>query len=198
MERAKLQFRQRISETKPWITVAIIAAVGLLVFFVAQGAVYWQASGSISSLRSEIDILEKSIDRFPSGLEEQEARLEVDNFRLESLRSLFDYPATDTLMSIVSGTANAAGLDLISMTADESGIEQRGSLLYRVRPISVVMDGPTASVQLFLSLIYDRVPVVAVSGFRIIDLNVDPSVQLQLRFFLSPELVPEEEEETAG
>lgn len=198
MERAILQFRQRISETKPWITVAIIAAVGLLVFFVAQGAVYWQASGSNSSLRSEIDILEKSIDQFPSGLEEQEARLEVDNFRLETLRSLFDYPATDTLMSIVSDTADAAGLDLISMTADESGIEQRGSLLYRVRPISVVMDGPTASVQLFLSLIYDRVPVVAVSGFRIIDLNVDPSVQLQLRFFLSPELVPEEAEETAG
>ena len=169
-----------------------------MVFFVAQGAVYWQASGSNSSLRSEIDILEKSIDQFPSGLEEQEARLEVDNFRLETLRSLFDYPATDTLMSIVSDTADAAGLDLISMTADESGIEQRGSLLYRVRPISVVMDGPTASVQLFLSLIYDRVPVVAVSGFRIIDLNVDPSVQLQLRFFLSPELVPEEEEETAG
>ena len=106
MERAILQFRQRISETKPWITVAIIAAVGLLVFFVAQGAVYWQASGSNSSLRSEIDILEKSIDQFPSGLEEQEARLEVDNFRLETLRSLFDYPATDTLMSIVSDTAD--------------------------------------------------------------------------------------------
>ena len=198
MERAIQQFRKRFADTTPWISVAIIVAVGLLVFFVAQGTLYWQASGSNSSVQAEIDSLEKAIKQFPSGLEEQEAQLEAANLRLETMRLLFDYPATDTLMSIVSDTAGVVGLDLVSMTADDVVIVPKGEFQYRVRPISVVLDGSTADVREFLAVLYNRAPVVVASNARMVNLDSNPSTQIQLRFYLSPEPVVDDDEQPPG
>jgi len=128
----------------------------------------------------------------------REARLGATNLRLENLHRLFDYPSADTLMSIVSDVAVYVGLDLVSMTADDVKVESRGALQYRVRPISVILDGSTANIQAFLAILYDRVPVVVATNARMVNLDTDPSTQVQLRFFLSPEPLPQEGEENAG
>ena len=77
-------------------------------------------------------------------------------------------------------------------------IEPLGTLQYDVRHISVIIEGPTDNVQVFLGALYDRVPVVAASNARIVDLDSDPSTQLQLEFYLSPEPKSDVSEETAG
>ena len=195
MEAVIRRFRARLAAAQPWAVAAVIIAVGLSLYLAAQGVRYWQAAASNATAREGIRRLERSIELPLDGSANREARLETRYFRLESLRQLFDYPATDTLMSIVSDTASAAGLDLVSMTAEEVTIEPRGSLQYHVRPISVMMDGPTANVRDFLALLYDRVPVVAASSARIVNLNTSPSTQLRLRFYLSPELIPQEDDE---
>lgn len=198
MERVIHQFRLTLAGARPWIVVAVIVAAGLSLYFAAQGVRYWQASGNNSSVRDQIARLERATGPQLEGIEEQGERLEATRLRLENLHRLYDYPATDTLMSIVSDIAGDAGLDLVSMTVDDVKVEPRGNLQYQVRPISVIIDGPTANVQEFLAMLYDRVPVVLASGARMVNLDTIPSTQLQLRFFLSPEPIPEEGENTAG
>ena len=198
MEKAIRQFRGQIATARPWVLAAVIVAGGLSLYLAAQGVRYWQVAGNNSSVQKDIGRLERATGQLPDHAAQEKARLEINTFRLENLRRLFDYPATDTLMSIVSDTAGTAGLDLVSMTAEDVKIEPRGSLQYRVRPISVILDGPTANIQEFLALLYDRVPVVAASGARIVNLDATPSTQLRLRFYLSPEPIPEEGDETAG
>lgn len=198
MERVIQQFRRKIAAAQPWAVAAVIVAAGLSLYLAAQGVRYLQVAGNNSSVRENIGRLERATAPPPDHATQQEARLEINDFRLENLRRLFDYPATDTLMSIVSDTAGTTGLDLVSMTAEEVTIEPRGSLQYHVRPISVILDGPTDNIQEFLALLYDRVPVVAASGARIVNLDSTPSTQLRLRFYLSPEPISEEGDETAG
>lgn len=198
MEESIRQFREKIAAARPWVVATVIVAAGLTLYFAAQGARYWQVTGINSSVRADIGRLERSIGRPVDGTSKRETRLEINTFRLENVLRLFVYPATDTLMSIVSDVAGTTGLDLVSMTAEEVTIEPRGSFEYRVRPISVILDGPTANVQEFLALLYDRVPVVVASSARIVNLDSSPSTQLRLRFYLSPEPIPKEGDETAG
>ena len=198
MARVIHRFRQAIANTRPWIVAAFIIAAGLSLYFAAQGVRYWQAADSNSFVRGQIVRLERTIGPRTDNDSEQQARLVAANLRLENLQGLFDYPATDTLMAIVSDIAGDVGLDLVSMTADEVVLQLRGTLQYRVRPISVIVDGPTASVQRFLAILYDRVPVVVASNARMVNLDTTPSTQLQLRFYLFPVPLPEEGEDTAG
>ena len=198
MERVIAQFRLRLASSRPWVIVAVIVAAGLFLYFAGQGVRWWQASGENATLRDEIGRLERSAGQLPAGANQQEAKLETKTAQLESLLQLFEFPATDTLMSIVSDTAANVGLNLVSMTAQDVVIEPRGDLQYLVRPISVVMDGPTANVRDFLTVLYERVPVVVASNARMVNLDTSPSTQIQLRFYLSPESVPEQDEDTPG
>ena len=198
MERAIRQFRLRLASSRPWVTVAVIVAAGLFLYFAGQGVRWWQVNGDNAALQDEIGRLERSIGQLPDSANQQEAKLEAKTTQLESLLELFDYPAADTLMAIVSATAANVGLDLVSMTAEDVVTEAKGDLQYRVRPISVVMDGPTANVRNFLSVLYDRVPVVVASNARMVNLDSVPSTQIQLRFYLSPEPIPKEDGDTPG
>ena len=176
----------------------MLVALGLFLYFAGQGVRYWQLTGNNSTVRDDIVRLERATGPLPASAKEQEAKLEAKTLQIEALRQLFDYPSTDTLMTIVSDTAGITGLDLVSMTAEDVVIEPRGKLQYRVRPISVIVNGPTAKVREFLSVLYDRVPVVVASNARMVNLDNSPSTQIQLRFYLSPEPIPEEIEETSG
>ena len=198
MERVIHRFRQAIAITRPWIVAAVIVAAGLSFYFAAQGVRYWQAAGNNSSVRDQIGRLERAIGPQIDSDTEQKAQLAAANLELANLHLLFDYPATDTLMSIVSDIAGDVGLDLVSMTAEKVVAQPRGTLQYQVQPISVIIDGPTASVQMFLAILYDRVPVVVASNAKMVNLDTTPSTQLQLQFYLSPEPLPEEGEDTAG
>ena len=198
MERAIEQFRLRLASSRPWIIIAVMMAAGLFLFFVGQGVRYWQVTGDNATLQEDIRRLERATGVLPSSADEQEAKLEAKTLQFDALLQLFEYPATDTLMSIVSDTAGVAGLDLVSMTAEDVVIVPRGEFQYHVRPISVVLDGSTADVRKFLAVLYNRVPVVVASNARMVNLDSTPSTQIQLRFYLSPEPVPDDDEQNPG
>ena len=198
MERAIEQFRLRLASSRPWIIIAVMMAAGLFLYSASQGVRYWQVTGDNATLQEDIRRLERATGVLPSSADAQEAKLAAKTLQFDALLQLFEYPAADTLMSIVSDTAGVAGLDLVSMTAEDVVIVPRGEFQYRVRSISVVLDGSTADVREFLAVLYNRVPVVVASNARMVNLDSTPSTQIQLRFYLSPEPVPDDDEETSG
>lgn len=192
------QFRQTIARHRPWVLVAVALTVGLFLYFAAQGARYWQAAGNASSAREEIARLERATGPVSEDRTIQQALLASQRLRLENLHRLFDYPSTDTLMSIVSETAAAAGLGLVSMSVETEKIEPLTTFEYHVQPILVSVNGPTANVQEFLAALYDRVPVVVASNATMANLVDVPLTRLLLRFYLSPERISKADKETAG
>ena len=193
MDQALQRFRQTIAAARPWVVAAVIVAAGLFLYFATQGVRYWKTAGENTAARDEIGRLERETGPQPTGAAEADPWYAAKQLRLNNLYRLFEYPGTDTLMSIVSDTAGDSDLALVSMTAEDVTIEPSGTLQYHVRPITVIIDGPTGNVQDFLATLHDRVPVVAASDARMVNLDTDPSTQLRLRFYLSPEPIPEEE-----
>jgi len=124
--------------------------------------------------------------------------LATETSRLQGLRSWFEHPETDGLLAIISDTAAEAGLQMVSMKAEDTAIDDRGSLRYQVRSISLIVDGPPPAVRSFLSLVHQQVPVTAASEIRIVNIDTGPSTQLQLLFYLSPTPKPEDGEEGSG
>lgn len=198
MQPAIQRIRQKITTTRPWVIVAFALAVGLFIYFAAQGARYWQANGNISAARAEIDRIERETARQGAGTSQLEAQLAAKHLRLENLLRLFDYPTTDSLMAIVSETASNSDLKLASMTVERPKIEPIESLQYYVQPITISVDGPTANVREFLAALYARAPVVVATEARMANLDTAPTTQLLLRFYLSPEPIPVDDEETSG
>ena len=184
---------QRIAAARPWVIAAVVVAVALVVYFAGQGYRYYEASEDKSSARDEISRLQRTAQSLPAGTAEQEAQLVANLIRLEELYSLFDYPDTDTLLNIVSETARDTGIDLRSISVGGVKIEPLGTLQYQVQPISVSISGPVPNIQGFLSSLREQVPVVAASSPSISNLQSDPVSQLQLRCFLSPEPIPQED-----
>ena len=172
----------------------MVVALVLVAYFAAQGYRYLDANRDTSAAEREISRLERAARSQTSGTTVQEAKLVENLVRLEDLRTLFDYPETDTLLAIMSETARQTGIDLRSMSVAEARVEPLGALQYQVQPISVSILGPTANVQDFLAALHDRVPVVAAAPPSMANLDSDDAVtQIQLKFFLSPEPLPEKD-----
>ena len=172
----------------------MVVALVLVAYFAAQGYRYLDANRDTTAAEREISRLERAARSQPGGTTVQEAKLVKNLVRLEDLRRLFDYPDTDTLLAIMSETAGQTGIELRSMSVSDARVEPLGTLQYQVQPISVSILGPTANVRRFLAMLHDRVPVVSAVDPSMANLDSDDAVtQIQLKFFLSPEPLPEED-----
>jgi len=193
------ELREVLYRVKPWVGVAVMLALVLLVFYLVQGWRYWQASGDISSLNRDIQKSEKTISLMSHGDESAKLDLEIqqaDGQRsLEELRGLFSYRSTESIMATVASVASAASVELTSMYPAAPRTAVLGELQYQVQTLAIAVRGETADIYSFLSSLHQQVPVVTASNISIGGFSGRPQAQLQLLFYLSPgpieEPVPE-------
>ena len=183
---------QKMAAARIWVIVAVILGVALVAYFAAQGGRYYQASEDKTSAKDEIRRLERLTRTQPGDTAQQEAQLVEDLIRLEDLHGLFTYPDTDTLLALMSIAGRDTGVTLRSISVSGAKSEPVGTLQYVVQPVSVSITGSSDNIQDFLATLQERVPVMAASSPSMSNLDSDPVSQLQLRFFLSPEAIPEE------
>lgn len=220
----------RISGTKAWVAFAVIIALALFGYYLAQGVRYCQAASQLSETSQEVRSLERKISSLPKDGEFNPAtssNLEQQLSKLEDLQSLFKYSGTDDLLAIVSDAAASAELELLSMRADvpieetlvtgSPEVNQDGDsaetasastdsnqeepptdLAYHVQPVTISLEGPAANLSQFLTSLQKRVPVVSAPSIRIAGLDIVPTSQIQLLFYLSPHEVPEDGTGDAG
>lgn len=194
------EVRELFSRVKPWVWVAVILAVVLLVFYLVQGGRYWQAWADRSSLSEDIQKAERNIALLSEGSESASLVLEsqqVDGQRsLEELRGLFSYRSTEKLMATVASVASAASVELTSMNPDALRTEVLGELQYQVQTLAIAVRGETVDLYSFLSSLHQQIPVMTASNISIGGFGGRPQAQLQLLFYLSP--VPIDEPEETG
>ena len=214
------ELRQMLSRVKPWLGVAVILAVVLLGYFLAQGWRYWQASGDVTSLNREILNSENNTRIMVlAGLaasEELEEQPTAGQRTIEELQRLFSHRSAEDLMTIVAATAVEAAVELTAINPGDLQFKVLGELQYQVQPIVVSVAGTqgstlngrtppetllpsaanifTADLFRFLTLLHENVPVVSVSGLTISGLGGSPLAQMQLLFYLSPTPIEVEEE----
>jgi len=185
------ELQRHLPRVKPWVAAAVLLAMCLLGYYAALGMRYWKASEQTASLTSQIHQLS---GKGSEGLPEEKAlaaELESQEQRWEKLYSLFSYPETDDLIAIVSATAQETPVDLMSVAVGDPQQKTRGGIQYQTQPMTITLQGEAPDIYRFLSLLYQEVPVTAVSGFRITGLEGAPSAQVHLLFHLSPQATSE-------
>lgn len=183
--------RQRIAAVKPWIVVAAVMGLALLGFYSFQGVRYWQAWDQSSNLRDELTKLQSSLNSTGNSTGPSDSALPEDlaaqQRRLGELRDLFTYVATDDLMGIVSETARASSVQLLSLAVGDEDEQVVGDLTYQVLPMTLNIRGATGNFNLFLSQLHQQVPVIVASSIRLSNLESEPAASVQLLFHLSPQ-----------
>ena len=187
----ELRLRQSMSRIRPWVVVAVILGVLLIGYFGVLGIRFTKASESRTVFASDIQRLSRLLRRNDLQLEALEAELQPRERQLNELIDEFDYPITDDLIAIVSGTADQTGVAVTSMQIGNSAFKVRASTRYETQPMTLTLEGGTDELYDFLDLLYDQVPVTDVVGVRITNVDSSPSSQVTLRFFLSPETIVE-------
>ena len=196
MAMAIAALRERLYRVKPWIGIAVVVALGLAVFYGVQGIRYWMASQQLEPLKSRIIQIDHSLqDTLPSP-EAIEDELEGRQSLFEEWTGVFTYdgyPDTDQLLASVSVTAFEAGVYLTSIVIDDQASITMEGLTYETLSLSLALTSDThGDVNLFLSMLHQKLPIFVVSGIDLAGFGGEPSANMTLLFYLSPR--PEEKE----
>jgi hypothetical protein len=144
-------------------------------------------------MTSEIQQITRKLNDGVPSLEQSVADLETQQQKLAELHGLFDYPDVGQLMGIVSATAWETQVDLPSIAAGDPGVKTIDGLQYRTQALSITLRGDSEAIYRFLFRLHEKVPVVSVPNISIANPNANSTAQVQLVFYLSPDLTSDDE-----
>ena len=156
--------------------------------FIGPEAIRFKApKGLIPALTQEKTDIDAELAQNQPDVESILAELEGRKQQLKELRGDFRFTATDDLLKVVSDTSRETDVNLTTITTGELKAETLNETVYRVRPISMSLQGKTADFNRFLSIIQEKIPVVGVPEIQFAALGDNPTARLTLVFYLLPE-----------
>ncbi len=177
-----------MSKVKPWVWVAAILAVALFAYYSMLGSRYMNASGDVSSFNAEISDLAAKIKGTSPNVDALTAEQQALQAKLQDVQEGFVLSESDALIGIISITAQETGVSLGRVATSALGSEERNGIQFSTLPISVKLEGNTVDIYRFLSLLQQKVPVARVADITLTNLEGDPTAEVELLFFLSPEV----------
>ena len=182
------EIRLYLSKIKPWAAIAVVFALVLAGYYTIQGMRYWQAWEEPKAMTSETQHITRKLDSGTPRLQQMVADLETRQQTLAELSALFDYPDVGELMGIVSATAWETQVELPSIAAGDPTVTTIHGLQCRAQALTITLQGDAEAVYRFLYRLHEKVPVVSVPNLSIANPSANSTVQVQLVFYLSPEL----------
>ncbi len=177
-----------MSKVKLWVWVAAILAVALFAYYSMLGSRYMAASGDVSSFKAEISDLAAKLKSTSPNVDALTAEQQALQAKLQDVQDGFMLSESDSLIGTISITAQETGVSLGRIATSPLGSQERNGILFSTLPISVTLRGNTVDIYRFLSLLQQKVPVAQVADITLTNLEGDPTAQVELLFFLSPEV----------
>ncbi|MFQ5934315.1 MAG: hypothetical protein ACE5KI_06705 [Dehalococcoidia bacterium] len=191
MSAALAELKRYSSRIKPWIAVALLLAVAIVGYYSFLGLRYFNASGEVNSLNSEIGQLTSSLRRLSLDAEALQHDIETQEQPSETVRSLFSYLESYDLVGILSATAQESAVTLGRVDVGDGNLETQGEVQYLTQPMTAVLQGNISDIYRFLPLLQQKVPGTRVVRISISGFEGSSSAQVEILFYL----LPEEEEE---
>ncbi|MCH7712110.1 MAG: hypothetical protein IIC99_00670 [Chloroflexi bacterium] len=183
------QVSGQISRLKPWVAIALLLTAAILGIYGYQAFNYWTSWDKTGSLQAQTDTLTVILSRDEPALAEIAGRLDSGQQRLERLRREFDYESIDSMISMLSTTASAAGVGLASITVSDAVPEEIDGIRYQIQPIAVTALGSPQEIFRFLESLSGPAPSATVSSVQLSGLDSDSVSKLGFQFYLSPQAV---------
>ena len=186
---AKLKLRRN-----PWVLGATVLIFVLIAYYMVQGFQYLQTKQNVAALETQAKQLssiraggETDIDGLKDELANQE-------HLWQELALQYEQGGSGHLMEMVARAADQALMELLSVQTGTITIEIHGNNRFEVQAINVQLSGEMEELFLFLELLQQDVPAMAISNVGINNLQDVAQVQMGLKFYLSPQPAPQEED----
>lgn len=191
MKTSLADLKRRLSRVKPWVGVSVFLGIVLLGYYAYLGMTYLSTSEQVVSLNSEIRRVSASLRRPAPDQESLEGEQQLQEQRLEAVRSLSSNLHSDDLVGILSATARETSVLLTRIGVGDTRPEKLGDVWYDSQPITLTMEGEKAGIFQFLFSLQQKMPLTSVPSISISSPDVEPSAQVHLLFYLSPQSASE-------
>ena len=199
MATAIAAFRERLSRVEPWVAVAALIALGLILWGGFQGTSYWTASRDLEPLRTRIAQFDRAMQDSVPKPESLEADLASRRELLDQWKDRFRYegfPETDPLLNIISNTAFETRVSVTFVVIGDRNLPEDSKLGFQTQIMKLSIEGDThARFDDFLSALHRTLPIFSVSEISLAGFSGKPTAQVTLLFDLAPLPDPEEEAE---
>ena len=188
MAQSLTELQQVLSKVKPWVWVAAILAVALLAYYSMLGFRYVNASGEVSTFKAEISDLAPKIKGTSPSVDALTAEQQTLQAKLQDVQEGFMISESDALIGIISTTAQETDVSLGRIATSPLSSQGENGILFTTLPISATLEGSTVDIYRFLSLLQQKVPPAQIADIKLTNLEGNPTAQVELLFFLSPEV----------
>ena len=185
--------RYILSGLKVWCMVAVLAALVITGFYGYQGYRFWSAWSGEKSMTKEVQRINTKLDqKIPEVATVETNRVRQEQQLVNMQASYFDASIGD-IMKTVSATARNLNVSLSSLSAGDPIYKPVGGLEYRVQGLTVTAEAPNLDLYRFIDRLSSSMPAMKVDAITIGNPGEKATAQVQLAFYLSPRLLPEEE-----
>lgn len=193
------ELKAYLSQIQPWAAVAAVLGLALVAYYGFEGVRYWQAAKQTQALTAQRLVLYRSLGEKLRAEKEMAAELELERSEMEQLERVFHHPQTDELIGKVTDVARQNRVILSSISAGVRSVVTEDGVRYVVQPMSLIMEGQNQDVYRFFSALRQSLPVVNVGTVRMTGGGILPAqVNVQLSYYLSPQVLTEEEGKAAA
>ena len=176
-------FSNRFPKVKPWIVLASLMALCLLVYYGVLGVRYWDASGGVGSLGARADELSNQVKPGPERDLELKRELESREASREELTNAFGHREIGEIMALVLDVAGKSGVSISSIAPATPQSAVEGDVPYEIQPMTVSLQGESVAIYRFLSDLFETVPSASVSSLSISGFEGTSSAQVLLLFY---------------
>ena len=184
-----------LTRVKAWALVAGVFTLALLVYYSVEGTRYWNAANETASLRVQNVVLTRTLAEKLRGQSSLTADLNVERQEMDRVEGQFHHPLTDELIGIVIDAARKNQVTLSSVSAGNPETVFGWEIQYQNQPMTLVMVGQNQDIYRFFSELHHILPTTGFDSVRIGDsANGLSQANVQLKFLLSPQVVPPEDD----
>lgn len=187
------EVRVYLSKLKAWAVIATLTALLVVSFYSFEGWRYWQAWEESKLMSQQIDQINTKLNKGTSGIEVAAGDLDLHQQRLEYFESMFNESDSNSLIGILSNISWDTEIELPTISAGEPTFENIGPYRYKTQPISLAAQGDIEDIYRFVSTLQEELPIVSVTNLSISDPGEEAKAQIQLVFYISPQLIADAE-----
>lgn len=184
------RLRQGLPKVRTWVLLATLLAVVVL-YWAYLGVRYIASAGEASRLEKDVAIVMKGL-RAPATSPTSLGQVEAADERFKDLATRFKKHDSETFVAMVYEVADASGVGITALVMGKASAKVEDGVQYQLQPLTLNLNGGTYNVISFLEGLHQQIPALAVADTRLSGSDLEPTAQMQLVLYVSPQPAPKQ------
>ncbi|MBI4282807.1 MAG: hypothetical protein HY672_04925 [Chloroflexi bacterium] len=185
------KLRHGLPRVRTWVLLAALLEAVVVLYWAYLGARYVISAGEVSRLKEDVAIVMESLST-PAASQTSPGQTEAADQRFKDLATRFNRYDSETLVGMVYEVADASGVGITALVMGKASAKVEDGVQYQLQPLTLNLNGGTYNVISFLEGLRQQIPALAVADTRLSGSDGQPTAQMQLVLYVSPQPAPKQ------